>query len=71
MATRISVEMSNGPNHLILNCLDAEQIKRIDKALSEIGDFGEVRLVKAKGKLRFIQKVSSEEIAGSRHNPVS
>jgi hypothetical protein len=47
-----------------LMCLDAEQIKRIDKALTEIGDFGEVRLIKARGKIRFIQKVSSEEIGG-------
>ncbi len=48
-------------NELGLTCLDAEQIKRIDQALSDIGDFGEVRLIKAKGKLRFIQKVHSEE----------
>jgi hypothetical protein len=47
-----------------LTCLDAEQVKRIDKALADIGDFGEVRLIKAKGKLRFIQKVISEEIVG-------
>lgn len=42
--------------------LDAEQIKRIERALAEVGDYGEVRLIKAKGKLRFIQKVSSEEL---------
>ncbi len=47
-----------------LVCLDVDQIKRIDKALAEIGDFGEVRLIKAKGKVRFIQKVSSEELGG-------
>lgn len=42
--------------------LDVEQIKRIERALADVGDFGEVRLIKAKGKLRFIQKVSSEEL---------
>ncbi len=30
--------------------------RQIDRALAEIGDFGEVRLVKSKGKLRFIQR---------------
>ncbi len=54
-------------NELGLTCLGAEQIKRIDHALSDIGDFGEVRLIKAKGKLRFIQKVSSEEVRGNRY----
>ncbi len=45
--------------------LDAEQIKRIDAALAAVGDFGEVRLIKTKGKLRFIQKVKSEKLEES------
>ncbi len=57
-------ELSLNPKDFDLTCLDVEQIKRIDKALAEVGDFGEVRLIKAKGKVRFIQKVSSEEITG-------
>ncbi len=50
------------PNNLDLSCLDAQQIERINKALADIGEFGEVRLIKAHGKLRFIQKVDSIEI---------
>jgi hypothetical protein len=37
------------------------QIKQIERALADVGEFGEVRLIKAKGKLRFIQRVISEE----------
>lgn len=63
--------MSNQPRKLVeleLNFLRAEEIGRIDAALAEVGDFGEVRLIKAKGKLRFIQKLQSEEIEGRRRN---
>ncbi len=42
-----------------LNMVNLEQIKLIDDALSELGPFGEVRLIKAKGKLRFIQLLDS------------
>ena len=45
-----------------LLCLDTEQIKRIDRALADVGDFGEVRLIKAKGKLRFIQILMSQDL---------
>jgi hypothetical protein len=41
--------------------LAPHQIKQIERALDEVGEFGEVRLIKAKGKLRFIQRVISEE----------
>jgi hypothetical protein len=43
--------------------LDAQQIALIDRALAAVGDFGEIRLVKVKGKIRFIQKLDSEELA--------
>lgn len=38
-------------------------ITRIDRALSEVGEFGEVRLVVMKGKLRFIQIMQSESVS--------
>ncbi|MBN1668471.1 MAG: hypothetical protein JW862_15360 [Anaerolineales bacterium] len=37
-----------------LHCLQPEQIAMIDEALSSLGDFGEVRLVVEKGRLRFV-----------------
>ncbi|GEM_PF-1491898 len=43
--------------------LDAQQIALIDRALAAVGDFGEIRLIKVKGKIRFIQKLASEEMA--------
>jgi hypothetical protein len=45
-----------------LSVLKLEHIRRIDDALAELGPFGEVRIIKQRGKLRFIQKVESENI---------
>ena len=44
-----------------LKILSPCQIVQIDHALAEMGPFSEVRLIKNKGKLRFIQKVESQE----------
>lgn len=40
--------------------LTDRQIKQIERALSDVGDYGEVQLVKEKGQLRFVRKVISE-----------
>ncbi len=48
-----------------LKHLSARQIYAIDEALSAIGAFGEVRLVKNRGRLRFIQTVRSEDLGAS------
>ena len=53
-----------------LRFLDVDQVKQIDQALADMGDFGEVRLIKAKGKLRFIQTLEGREILGSKRSPV-
>ncbi|MFB0534659.1 MAG: hypothetical protein ACETWR_06725 [Anaerolineae bacterium] len=47
-----------------LKVLTSWQIQQIDDALARLGPFAEVRLIKNKGKLRFIQKVESESILG-------
>ena len=47
-----------------LRVLKREHIRRIDDALAEVGPFGEVRIIKQHGKLRFIQKVESESMLG-------
>jgi hypothetical protein len=54
-----------------LRFLDIEQVRQIDKALAEMSDFGEVRLIKAKGKLRFIQTLESQEMPDSKRRPDS
>ena len=45
-----------------LQTLTPKQIIRLDEALSALGSFGEVHVVKAKGKLRFLHIVESEEL---------
>jgi hypothetical protein len=42
--------------------LTAQQILMIDAALAELGPFSEVRLVKNKGKLRYIIRLESKDI---------
>ena len=42
-----------------LRMLSAWQVQQIDEALGNLGPFGEVRLVKNRGRLRFIQRVES------------
>jgi hypothetical protein len=45
-----------------LSVLKTEHIAQIDGALAELGPFGEVRLIKQRGKLRFIQKLESQSV---------
>jgi hypothetical protein len=45
-----------------LMLLTPEQVLQVDRALASIGPFGEVRLVKVKGQLRFIQKLDSRDL---------
>ena len=42
--------------------LHADQIAIIDEALSSIGEFGEVRLVVEKGRLRFLITMQSHDV---------
>ncbi len=46
--------------HRPLLVLTALQVEQIDRALASLGPYAEVRLIKNKGKLRFIQKLDSE-----------
>lgn len=45
-----------------LEILTPDQVLAIDRALQSIGPFGEVRLVKVKGRIRFIQKLKSNDL---------
>jgi hypothetical protein len=45
-----------------LTVLRTEHITQIDCALAGLGPYGEVRLIKQRGKLRFIQKLESQSI---------
>jgi hypothetical protein len=45
-----------------LRVLTRQQIEQIDAALAELGPFSQVRLIKEKGKLRFIERLESESV---------
>lgn len=47
-------QLSGLKNNPILSFLDHRQVKMIDEALSTLGDYGELRLIVEKGRLRFI-----------------
>jgi hypothetical protein len=40
--------------------LNEHLVSQIDRALRRVGDFGEVRLIVTKGRLRFIETTQSE-----------
>ena len=61
-----SVEVVSSPrDRSPLQCLSIRHIRAIDDALAAIGDYGEVRLIKNRGKLRFIQTLRSQGLRGS------
>ncbi len=46
----------------LLTVLTPEQVLEVDRALAAIGPFGEVRLIKVKGRVRFIQRLESRDL---------
>jgi hypothetical protein len=50
------------PSDLSLKVLNCCQVQQIDDMLSEMGAFGELRLIKKKGRVRFIEKVESFDL---------
>ena len=50
------------PSDLSLKVLSCCQVQQIDDMLSEMGAFGELRLIKKKGQVRFIEKVESFDL---------
>ena len=55
-------DRSESSSDQTLKTLSWEQVQKIDDALTELGPFGEVRLIKAKGKVRFIQTLESKSM---------
>lgn len=51
--------------HGTLKFLSPEAVDRIDQALQDVGEYGEVTLVVMKGRLRFIEVTQSEKLADS------
>lgn len=49
------------------NSLDPNQIALIEEALSTVGDYGEVRLIVEKGRIRFLVTQKSFDVLKWRH----
>lgn len=47
-------QIVRGSDKRLLSFLDQRQVTMIDEALSALGEFGELRLIVEKGRLRFI-----------------
>lgn len=58
--TPTTVERTGNHDLAPLKALTWQQVELIDAALFRAGPFAEVRLIKKKGKLRFIQKLESQ-----------
>lgn len=62
-----------GPNNvaplstIVLKVLTYSQVRKIDEMLSEMGDFGELRLIVKKGRVRFIEKLESYDAEENQH----
>jgi hypothetical protein len=52
-----------------LQVLKPDQILEVDRALASLGPYGEVRLVKVKGRLRFIERLESRNLLSSGGAP--
>ncbi len=61
MHTKIGKQKRQGLSES-LETLTPKQVLAVDRALTSIGSFGEVRLVKVKGKVRFIQQLKSNDL---------
>jgi hypothetical protein len=47
-------QLIRGSDKRLLSFLDQRQVTMIDEALSDLGEYGELRLIVEKGRLRFI-----------------
>ncbi len=53
-------ENQQRPTSVELRTLNLSQVQAIDRALQEVGEYGEVRLIVNRGRLRFIGKFTTE-----------
>jgi hypothetical protein len=68
MNTSKDTQKGTVPNALKLRFLSASQLKKIDEVLSELGEYGEVRLVVQHGELRYINKMESFKVRKNETN---
>jgi hypothetical protein len=56
------VQASDGRDTILLHHLTLAHLRRIDKSLEEVGEYGEVRLRVEKGVVRFVEVVVSRRL---------
>ncbi|UCD98864.1 MAG: hypothetical protein JSV42_18290 [Chloroflexota bacterium] len=54
MSDTALTQLEEVKDNRLLSFLDQRQVKMIDEALAALGDYGELRLIVEKGRLRFI-----------------
>jgi hypothetical protein len=64
MTTNTNVPVAASPA-----TLSERQLRQIVRAFQEVGDYGEVHLIKQNGKLRFLKKVTSEDALNAAFDP--
>jgi hypothetical protein len=67
MITTSSTTVQDAPTDDLPGMLSPSVVRKIDCALRRVGQFGEVRLVMQKGRLRFIEVLQSEEVRDEPH----
>jgi hypothetical protein len=50
-----------------LRSLTPAQVLAIDRALANLGAFGEIHIIKAKGRVRFLETVRSQDLLKLGH----
>ncbi len=65
MLTIANISVQDAPIDELPGLLSPSVVRKIDSALRRVGQYGEVRLVVQKGKVRFIQVLQSEDVRES------
>ncbi len=65
MLTIANISVQDAPIDELPGLLSPSVVRKIDAALRRVGQYGEVRLVVQKGKVRFIQVLQSEDVRES------
>lgn len=71
LVTSESKKSNRGSEFRALRFLNQRQIQMIDEALGQVGEFGEVRLIVEKGRLRFLTTQNSYDVLKWRPNGVN
>ena len=69
--TKQELRVQRLPINKSINQLTVDQVKLINQAMTDVGDFGEVRLVIERGQLHYLVTQKSINIRSKRHGMIS